>query len=228
MISDYLPNIGYIIEDVPTELFQSLKIECEKANKSRYNSSVQKEVMYSGLTSRGVTKHYYIEENLYHLNKFVLDMSIAYCKEYPEYVSNIKILSDPVPFYATKSWINIQEKTEYLPNHTHDGIFSYVIWVKIPYDLNQEVKNKSDTTSKIQFMYANILGNIVDFSLPIDSSYEGKIMMFPSLLSHCVYPFYTSNENRISISGNIALDTSKYATTEGESETRTDDTKEPN
>ena len=41
--------------------------------------------------------------------------------------------------------------------------------------------------------------------LDVDNEYEGKIMMFPSSLVHCVYPFYTSDDYRISLSGNIWL-----------------------
>jgi inosine/xanthosine triphosphate pyrophosphatase family protein len=52
-----------------------------------------------------------------------------------------------------------------------------------------------------------------DFNLiePIenDKTFEGKIAFFPSKLSHCVYPFYSSDDVRISISGNIKLDSKK-------------------
>jgi len=37
--------------------------------------------------------------------------------------------------------------------------------------------------------------------------------MFPSLLAHCVYPFYTSDDYRISISGNIKFDSDNAVTT---------------
>jgi hypothetical protein len=32
---------------------------------------------------------------------------------------------------------------------------------------------------------------------------EQKILFFPAKLQHCVYPFFKSNETRITISGNI-------------------------
>jgi hypothetical protein len=49
------------------------------------------------------------------------------------------------------------------------------------------------------------LGRIKQVPIPVDSSYEGTIMMFPSALNHGVYPFYTSDEYRISVSGNIRI-----------------------
>ena len=38
---------------------------------------------------------------------------------------------------------------------------------------------------------------------------EGNMLFFPSELHHQVYPFYNCDKTRISISGNIFLDTSK-------------------
>ena len=38
---------------------------------------------------------------------------------------------------------------------------------------------------------------------------KGTMLFFPSSLSHTVYPFYTSDKERISISGNIHYDVEK-------------------
>ena len=51
----------------------------------------------------------------------------------------------------------------------------------------------------------NILGNIKTFSYLLTPDYEGTMLFFPAALRHCVYPFYNTDEPRISISGNIAL-----------------------
>jgi len=42
-------------------------------------------------------------------------------------------------------------------------------------------------------------------SAPIftDKTMEGTVSMFPGTLTHCVYPFFTSDDERISIAGNI-------------------------
>ena len=52
---------------------------------------------------------------------------------------------------------------------------------------------------------SNILGNIKTFSYLLTPDYEGTMLFFPAALRHCVYPFYNTDEPRISISGNIAL-----------------------
>jgi hypothetical protein len=42
--------------------------------------------------------------------------------------------------------------------------------------------------------------------VPVDKTFEGKMLFFPATLSHSVNPFYTSDDYRISIAGNIGVD----------------------
>ena len=42
-------------------------------------------------------------------------------------------------------------------------------------------------------------------SLNVDKSYVGKMIMFKSSQVHGVYPFYTSNDYRITVSGNLVF-----------------------
>ena len=106
-------------------------------------------------------------------------------------------------------WVNFQKKHEFNPNHNHFGLMSFVIWMKIPTDWREQhdlpfAKNSNHpVTSDFQFTYSDILGNIQDYSIPMDSEKEGVILLFPSRLRHQVYPFYNCDEQRISISGNI-------------------------
>jgi hypothetical protein len=53
------------------------------------------------------------------------------------------------------------------------------------------------------FMYTNVFGEIRESVQAIDSSFEGEIFLFPASFMHQVYPFTTSDDYRISISGNI-------------------------
>jgi hypothetical protein len=66
-------------------------------------------------------------------------------------------------------------------------------------------KSRNKLSGKFQFHYTNILGNITGITLPIDNKWEGQILLFPSLLNHSVYPFYSSDDYRISIAGNLFL-----------------------
>ena len=55
------------------------------------------------------------------------------------------------------------------------------------------------------FYATNGLGEIVPHVIEADKSWEQVIMLFPSITHHQVYPFYTSDDYRITISGNMYL-----------------------
>ena len=57
--------------------------------------------------------------------------------------------------------------------------------------------------SKLSFINTNTLGEIITHCVDVDKSFEGKMLMFNSIQSHMVYPFYTSDDYRITISGNL-------------------------
>jgi hypothetical protein len=109
------------------------------------------------------------------------------------------------------AWVNFQQRGEFNPIHNHTGMYSFVLWYKIPYYSNLEEsagpgrKSKNRLSGKFQFHYTDILGNITGAALPIDKQWEGQILLFPSLLNHSVFPFYSSNDYRISIAGNLFL-----------------------
>lgn len=105
------------------------------------------------------------------------------------------------------AWINMQVKHEYNPIHSHDGALSWVTWVDIPYNLEDELKlypnaNCQDV-SMFSFIYTTSLGEIAIERLPIDKTWEGKMCIFPARMRHSVAPFYTSDHVRISVAGNL-------------------------
>ena len=108
--------------------------------------------------------------------------------------------------------LTIKKKNEYLPLHHHEGVLSWVLWVKIPYEIEEERKQDLDdkgesVTACLNFSYFDIAGNQRSLPVPVDKSQEGVLMMFPSKLLHQVNPFYKSEGERISISGNIRYET---------------------
>ena len=149
-----------------------------------------------------IEREYLLKKSRSSLDPFLLEMSKEYLKNFGmDVVENYNV---------GEVWVNLQKKNEYNPMHSHDGLLSFVIWMKIPYKLSDEsqvdnVKNSKSkyTASCFEFVYTNILGEIVGFKLPIEQGWEGRIVMFPSKLSHQVYPFQTSDGYRISVSGNI-------------------------
>jgi hypothetical protein len=108
-------------------------------------------------------------------------------------------------------WINKQKKHEFNPPHNHDGVVSFVCWVQIPYNLNDELnlnncKNSNNALNSLfTFSYLNYFGSLCHKVIMVDKTFEGTCLFFDSRLHHQVYPFYTSDDYRISISGNFVI-----------------------
>jgi len=109
-------------------------------------------------------------------------------------------------------WVNFQKKGEFQPVHFHDGMFSFVIWMDIPYHWKDEAKlnltrpsvDLMSPTGNFSFLYSNGSDrSISSHTIEMSPEMNGYCCFFPSDLSHMVYPFYTSDKERISISGNI-------------------------
>jgi hypothetical protein len=201
-----LPNYRIIFSKLPTSLYTKLAQDCDSALTEYLNPGHSALEMHSGLTGNGVPRHYYLKDYSQDLNDFILKFFVENYNKQNNILFEYKMLTDDVPLVAHSPWINIQKKHEFIPNHQHDGIISYVIWIKIPYDLKNEI-SFGGKASCFEYTYSSIIGSTMTHSIQIDKTYEGFLMMFPAKLQHCVYPFYTSEECRVSISGNLSFNT---------------------
>ena len=184
-----LPNFNVLKSKLSENLYNSLLNECLDVS--------NKKEMVSGLSKEGVPKHFFVEENANELHNFIDTMIYEYREKYPEYMSSFHFVNTNLPLVHGKTWINYQKENEYVPLHEHDGIFSYSLWIKIPVE------------SEFNFNYNAVTGKNLTHRIILNKEDEGVIILFPSLLRHVVYPFYNSNETRISVSGNVELDGKK-------------------
>jgi hypothetical protein len=185
-------NYGYISTKLPKKLYDKLLKECLTAENNT--------ACTTGLSSQGIPKHYFVEKCRDELIDFIRIAHQTYEKAFPN-LSDIKMLSKDLPYKYEKPWINVQKEHEFIPCHNHDGIFSYSIWMKIPYD-----STKEKFSGNFNFMYLDILGRNRSEVFKLSKKDEGTLLMFPSKLLHIVYPFYNNKQTRFVISGNIVLD----------------------
>ena len=118
--------------------------------------------------------------------------------------------------YLESAWINFQKKYEFNPIHTHSGDYSFVLFVDVPFSFEDENTHKNairtsefDRSNAVfSFVYPDDASDIpITYQhLKVDKSWEGILLVFPARLAHCVNPFYTSDGNRVTISGNIFFD----------------------
>lgn len=130
----------------------------------------------------------------------------------PHHISQVvNVASHPRRFKFKDVWANFQKKHEFHPHHIHGGVYSFVIWTKIPYNIEDEIAVFPNATLKcasmFTFYYTDILGQVRSFPVPVDKCHEGIICLFPKGLGHSVNPFYTSDDYRIAVSGDIVMDT---------------------
>ena len=108
-------------------------------------------------------------------------------------------------------WVNYQNQHEYNPFHSHGGVYSFAIWMKIPtyHDEQNQLDNakhvKAPVNSAFLFQYTNTLGHITTHQYKMNPDMEGTMLFFPAEMQHSVNPFYNCDEQRISIAGNISL-----------------------
>lgn len=196
------PNIGVIKTDVPSDLLLEL-------NKIIHEKKLEEA---NAVLAGNIKKEFYIKKAIPIFEDYIKEVCLSY-DEKTNYLKKIKTCTNPVPLVLDNMWVNFQEKHEFNPMHNHSGIFSFVIWVSVPFYMEEEIaispgkKSNGNRAGCFEFQYCDALGRICDFALFVDKTWEGKMCLFPSSLKHCVYPFYSSNDYRVSVSGNVFLKT---------------------
>ena len=108
-------------------------------------------------------------------------------------------------------WVNYQKAGEYQPIHNHSGLYSFVIWLKeaVEHDDQIDMPNSKGASKPFNnsfiFNFIDTLGEVKTHKYPLGKKWENTILFFPATLHHTVFPFFESDETRISVSGNVAL-----------------------
>lgn len=201
---EHFPSYGYLLLDFDDNDLQPIKDEIGRIErKEKIPKGAQ-----AGLLGH-IKREYELDECKEHISNLIMPSVYAFKETFgdPLYVNNI--LSRNVDYYIDKAWVNFQERTEFNPLHDHTGIYSFVIWIEIPYTREEEngvfadIPEGRKRNGNFSFTYINPLGILETRTINADKSYEGKGLFFPSMLNHSVHPFYTSDKYRISVSGNI-------------------------
>jgi hypothetical protein len=189
---NHFPNYGFLIKELSNDEFAPI---LDSVNK------IQKEFKKAIPLNLSLAGHIRHEYQLPECQDHIGNLALCLAKEYFGDLNRKYKIHTP--------WVNFQKKTEFNPPHQHTGDLSYVIWVKVPYLINQEkaimshVNPANNITGHFNFHFLNVIGNLATYPLPVDKTWEKRMIIFPAQLSHSVSPFYTSNEYRISVAGNL-------------------------
>ena len=201
-----LPNIGVCETQLPRDIIDNIWDLIEEAKK---NPQDMKNELAGNIKS-----------------SLALDMQSPLLKNFVSYVlptlidTHLKSFGSPWTASSTpvgnnfnleKLWVNFQKQHEFNPMHDHGGIFSFVIWMKIPTSYEEQRQlpiaknsNSDNQISNFGFTYQDILGNTKNYYYNMEKDIEGYLVLFPSKLLHLVNPFYDCEDERITISGNIS------------------------
>jgi hypothetical protein len=201
-------NFGFLSATFTEDQLRPIKNEITKIN-DNFNNGVRANEHLVGQ----IAKEYLLIESKNYIEELIGPFTEEYNKIY-NYNNSVRILTKDAPLVLSSAWVNFQKKHEYNPLHSHTGFYSFVIWIKVPYTIEEEIANfpAQDASVKLpgyfEFTYNNVLGQLKTYNIPVDKTYENKMIFFPAPMFHSVNPFYTSDDYRISISGNFLLDVS--------------------
>ena len=196
------PNYGYYIDQAPQEVLNELKVQIDILQ-NNFNKGVK-----ANESLAGEIQHEYVLDIESKTRQYIKDLTQRFENESKYISTNYNSL----PTLSFKDlWINFQSKHEYNPPHIHFGIFSFVIWYQVPFTFENETKysHKPDGDKMCEhglFTFQTPNGkknNILNTYLPVDKSKQGYAVIFPSNLYHSVFPFYSTDEYRISVAGNV-------------------------
>lgn len=159
-------------------------------------------------------KNLYLHKNNLHYREFIFSVTKTYEDHFTSWSSNIAFLNShsKLELEHDTLWVNRMNKGEFNPAHIHSAVYSYVMWIKIPYDMEEESKvfpeSKDNACGCFDFLYNSNTG-VSNYRIYADRRYEWEMIFFPSNLTHTVYPYFTSDEQRISVAGNIKISDNK-------------------
>ena len=112
-------------------------------------------------------------------------------------------------------WVNHQKQHEFSGPHIHNGGigFSFVVFMKIPthwkeqHAPSENILNNTSTPQASDFLFLLSQGRMVrSVPVPLSPEDEGRILFFPAWINHQVLPYYGTEEERITVSGNVEMD----------------------
>ncbi len=186
------------IKKVPDNIFNDLKLAAN-----------DKSIEHNANLAGNIEQEFLLDQHIPILEQYLLDQ-IGNDSMLMHYMNrDFNCNTEDRLLGLTRLWVNFQKKHEFNPIHSHDGVFSFIIFLQVPYTREEQKnispgrKGRFECAGFVEFIHSGLLGNIETVKYPVDKTWEQRMLIFPAKLSHCVYPFYGTDEYRITMSGNI-------------------------
>jgi len=206
LIPRSFPNIGVVEGQLPEDVIKDIWKVIKKARKKPEDMK--------GELAGNISSSIRLDADSPQLAEFLNTILPEFIKSHIEsYGAPWRaVMKEGEGFNLESLWVNFQKKHEFNPPHDHSGVFSFVIWMQIPTSYAEQKKlpvcaesNADNHISNFAFSYTNTMGRVSTFAYNMEKEAEGYMVMFPSQMLHQVFPFYESDGERISISGNVDI-----------------------
>ena len=181
-------NINYFQKKLSDDDLAPIWREVEKIQ-----SNYSKALPFNSHLVGNIEKEYFLVDCLKHVENCVLPLLNEIKENFVGYYK----LAENEEFTLNQLWVNFQKKYEFNPFHSHNGIYSFVLWLNVPYDIEDEKNHESvkysnsPSAGHFSFFYVDGLGQMQMKLIPVDKKYNGTLAIFSSNLPHCVWPFYS-------------------------------------
>ena len=199
-------NIGFLKMS-----FTEAELAPVRAEVAKISKDFEQSRSHNAKLAGNLKNSYLMTESVKHVYNLMAPHVLQFDEKFGRYVTQNSIAPESSPIYLKELWVNFQHKHEFNPPHEHYGIISFVMWLKIPYTFEEEKKvspgagSNHDVSGKFCFQYTNSLGDICNHFIEADKSLENHGLMFSAKMKHSVFPFYSSDDYRISVAGNFAI-----------------------
>jgi len=128
MIHNSFPNFGFIQDTVPENILNELHtvVAASQTDECRIRSK----------KLAGNIESTFQLSNVQLLENYLTDLCQQYSAGYDLSQTTKNLGSNFLTL--DNCWVNIQKKNEFNPIHSHDGDFSFVIWLTVPYNIAEE------------------------------------------------------------------------------------------
>ena len=155
-----ITKVGYLETTLPFAYYNQLL--------GNINENFPKELHNANLAGH-IEDERKLDHNVFsnEIKKIIIDG----CNHYVNIFGHDKIQtsSELVNFRGSvlNTWINFQKRFEYNPIHNHDGDLVFVIWLQIPYSIEDELNHPSckhsNTKLASSFQFTNIVNPYTNF-----------------------------------------------------------------
>ena len=154
----------YVLADVPKDILNKLDECIDEKGLNPVNGDLAGNIMHE----------YSIPKGKPIVSPMLMHMVTEFNKKYPNYIkkAHSTVNYKQVDIELFNLWVNFQKKHEFNPMHVHDGLYSFVIWHKVPYDIKDEkarlpnIRDEDFRAGMFAFFYSEPGGKIYQEAIP--------------------------------------------------------------